>query len=344
MVKLEVKLGSLEIALVVVLDKLVGRLAGEKDVEKELVLDALGPITKDKLNVVEVKEPGGPALELLELLSIVDPRNIEFELFPDSVSDRSLEDTRAVELVEAVEPKTGSLVELPMLVEFTMPETFVDTVIEPVIIPTLELEDRDRVVVVIVPEEELEGLTAVVVDPGIGPPVTVEPPTEVEGRLVDVAEVLDINIVLPLVVDLRLMPPPTLELPDRVVDVPVLALLKGAVELADAALGSLITLEVLVALDVDVLEPLETPALDAEVDTEAVTELEELKDEDGFGPEPVAEALLDPLEVDPGDGPLVSLGPEVDKVDIVVDPAIGSPGLLNLETDVAVALEVEPGL
>jgi hypothetical protein len=168
------------------------------------------------LDVVEVEAPDGAALEVKELLATVDPRNVEIELAPDVVPDKLLEDTRRVELVEVIEPTTGPPVKVPLLVKLTMPETLVDTVIEPEVISPLELEGRDDGdAVLVVPEKELEAPIAVVVEPGIGLPVTV-----------DIAEVLGINAVLPLVVEPGLMPPLTLELPDRVVDVPVLARLK----------------------------------------------------------------------------------------------------------------------
>jgi hypothetical protein len=344
-VMLGAKLGPVEMVVVVVLDKLMGRLVGDKDVEEELVedpvevamavelrsLDALVVIVEEMLDVVEVEAPDGPALEVKELLAIVDPRNVEVELAPDVVPNKLLEDTRGVELVEFIEPTTGPPVKMPLLVELTMPETLVDTVIEPEVISPLELEGRDDGdAVLVVPEKELEAPIAVVVEPGIGLPVTV-----------DMAEVLGINAVLPLVVEPGLMLPLTLELLDRVVDVPVLAQLKRSVELVDLATGPPFTFEVLVAPDVDVLEPLETPWPNGEVDVEAVTELEELGVEDELGPELKVEALLDVLKVDPGDAPPVSLGP---KVEIVVDVAIGSPDLLELATDVVDALEVEPGL
>ncbi|ETI20626.1 hypothetical protein G647_06968 [Cladophialophora carrionii CBS 160.54] len=299
-------------------------------------LEVLIAVTEEMLDIVEAGGPFGPAPRLRELLCIVNPRDAELELVPDGVLDKLFEGAEVVKLVEVGKPKIGPPVEPLPLLELRMSDALVDTANKPQVTSSREVKDKDDAVsVFVVSEDELVALTTVVVDGGIGLPA------EVKEQLIGMEEVLIINIVPPLVVDSGSRPPVTLELPAKVVDVWMLALLETPAELVDSAIGPPVTLEELVALNVDVLAPLELTGPDAEVDAKAVEGPDELDVGNEFGPEVDVDSPLGVLEVGTGDGLPVWFRLEVE---IVVKPVIGFLEMLELEREVPEALKVELGL
>ncbi|OCT44273.1 hypothetical protein CLCR_05938 [Cladophialophora carrionii] len=299
-------------------------------------LGVLIAVTKEMLDIVEAGGPFGPATRLRELLCIVNPRDAELELVPDGVLDKLFEGAEVVKLVEVGNTKIGPPVEPLPLLELRMSDALVDTAIKPEVTSSRKLKDKDDVVsVFVVSEDELVALTTVVVDGGIGLPA------EVKEELIGMEEVLIINIVLPLVVDSGSRPSVTLELPDKVVDVWLLALLETPAELVDAAVGPPFTLEGLVALNVDVLARLELMGPDGEVDGKAVEGPDGFDVGEEFGPEVDVDSPLGVLEVGTGDE---LPGWFKLEVEIVVKPAIEVLDMLELEREVPEAPKVELGL
>jgi hypothetical protein len=210
----------------------------------------------------------------------------------------------------------------------------------------VELKEADDVVeAVVLSDEELEVSIPLVIVPEIGPPETLEVLEEVEDNLDDRPEVFVVEVLLTLVVAAEMGPPVTVELPDKVVDSPVPDLWEGVVELVDPEMGPSVMLELLIALDVDVPEPLELLWLDVEV----VTRPEEPRVGDELNPGVEVEVVvLNARDVGPDAGPRDEFEIEVD-----VEADTGSPELLELEdaveSDVIDRLEldvldVEPGL